>query len=393
MAAPVISISSDVSVESVGSSFLELSLSVLIFVEVPVALEVGAAEVASPAGVPELDTHSSSEADPSESSPPPYLFHLHLLLPHPGFVDDELFLSDPGRTFLLVDFTVLIPGGPCRQDYEEVGLDLTFSSYFSGSPSDSLPDTSSIHSSGCNSSGQSHSGPSTRVASPRLVYPPVMTPRYSEAFRRWMSAPLSTPYPSMTSKSSLDHLLRGHWIHLHLLPDHLARDADPLIGDEHMEIGNANAEAVTDLGIGDGVGAHTVDGIGMGVEVAASDIREEEEEFEAEASAGGTMEIAVDPLVTGGISEPTEGDAYDLEGTLYDIAHYMSKVPLDRITEMGEPKVRALLCIEKDRVDSLRHYMALSQEEFHQICRDRDDTRRRLRKLESLVERRLGFHP
>ncbi|GKE07407.1 hypothetical protein Tco_1399425 [Tanacetum coccineum] len=38
---------------------------------VPVAPEVGAAAVASPAGVLELDTHSSSEADPSESSPPP----------------------------------------------------------------------------------------------------------------------------------------------------------------------------------------------------------------------------------------------------------------------------------------------------------------------------------
>ncbi|GKG62581.1 hypothetical protein Tco_0634354, partial [Tanacetum coccineum] len=43
--------------------------------------------------------------------------------------------------------------------------------------------------------------------------------------------------------------------------------------------------------------------------------------------------IAVDPLVTGGISESTGGDALDLEGTLYDIAHYMSEVPLDRITE------------------------------------------------------------
>ncbi|GKG61064.1 hypothetical protein Tco_0616880, partial [Tanacetum coccineum] len=41
----------------------------------------------------------------------------------------------------------------------------------------------------------------------------------------------------------------------------------------------------------------------------------------------------VDPLATGGIFEPTRGDAHDLEGTLYDIVHYMSEVPLDRITE------------------------------------------------------------
>ncbi|GJT50994.1 hypothetical protein Tco_0977151 [Tanacetum coccineum] len=42
-----------------------------ISVEVLVAPEVGAAAVASPAGVLKLDTHSSLEADPSESSPPP----------------------------------------------------------------------------------------------------------------------------------------------------------------------------------------------------------------------------------------------------------------------------------------------------------------------------------
>ncbi|GKD15648.1 hypothetical protein Tco_1200055 [Tanacetum coccineum] len=68
MAAPVISISSDVSVESVGSSFPRVILIGSIFVEVPVAPEVGAAAVASPAEMLELDTHSSSEADPSEKS-------------------------------------------------------------------------------------------------------------------------------------------------------------------------------------------------------------------------------------------------------------------------------------------------------------------------------------
>ncbi|GJX54423.1 hypothetical protein Tco_0282792 [Tanacetum coccineum] len=85
--------------------------------------------------------------------------------------------------------------------------------------------------------------------------------------------------------------------------------------EEHIEISTTDAEAV------------------WGVEIATSDIKEDEEEFEAEASAGGTMEIAVDPLVIDGISESIEGDVPDLEGNLYDIAHYMSEVPLDRITE------------------------------------------------------------
>ncbi|GKC79322.1 hypothetical protein Tco_1130096 [Tanacetum coccineum] len=69
MEAPVISISLDVSVESVGSLFPRVILLDSIFVNVPVAQEVGV--VASPAGVLELDTHSSLKVDPSESSPPP----------------------------------------------------------------------------------------------------------------------------------------------------------------------------------------------------------------------------------------------------------------------------------------------------------------------------------
>ncbi|GJZ25682.1 hypothetical protein Tco_0569935 [Tanacetum coccineum] len=56
-------------------------------------------------------------------------------------------------------------------------------------------------------------------------------------------------------------------------------------------------------------------------------------------------------------------------------------------------KVRAMLDIKRDRVNSLRLHMSLSQEEFRQVRRDRDDTRGRLRRLESYVERRLGFRP
>nr|GFC95572.1 hypothetical protein [Tanacetum cinerariifolium] len=94
---------------------------------------------------------------------------------------------------------------------------------------------------------------------------------------------------------------------------------------EHMEIYTADAEVVVDLGISDGVGVDTKDGIGMGVKIAASDIREDEEVFEPKVSTRGTMEIVADPLVTGSISGSTRGDAPDLEGTLYDIVHYMSQ--------------------------------------------------------------------
>nr|GEW22088.1 hypothetical protein [Tanacetum cinerariifolium] len=194
-----------------------------------------------------------------------------------------------------------------------------------------------------------------------------MTPRYSEAFRRWRSAPLSTPYPPTklesspysSSKISLDSslLFAGpsrkrcrspttsvpsytpvsrsiSLTHADLLPpcksfkdSYSPNDSK----DEHIETDTADAEAVANFCIGDGV--DTEDGIGMGVEIGASDIREDEEEFEAEASARGTIEVTIDLLVTGGISESTRRDVPDLVGTLYDIVHYMSEVPLERITK------------------------------------------------------------
>nr|GEW55215.1 hypothetical protein [Tanacetum cinerariifolium] len=124
--------------------------------------------------------------------------------------------------------------------------------------------------------------------------------------------------------------------HVDLLPPHKRfRDSYSLEDSrvEHMEIYTADAEVVVDLGISDGVG----------------------EVFEPKVSTRGTMEIVADPLVTGSISGSTRGDAPDLEGTLYDIVHYMS------------------------------------QEEFCQIHRDRDDAQRRLRRFVSFIERRLGF--
>ncbi|GJS05675.1 hypothetical protein Tco_0322183 [Tanacetum coccineum] len=175
-------------------------------------------------------------------------------------------------------------------------------------------------------------------------------------------------------------------------------------GEEHMEVDTADAEAVADIGISEGVVAHPKDGVGMGFEIAASDVREDDEEFEAEASAADTREIVVDPLVIGDSSESSRGGIPDLEDTIYDIVHYMSEVRIDRITEIettqrqletsqmvasGERaslverirslrleylKVRAMLSIERDRIDSIRWHMALSQEEFRQVRRDRDDT-------------------
>ncbi|GJT90506.1 putative reverse transcriptase domain-containing protein [Tanacetum coccineum] len=147
------------------------------------------------------------------------------------------------------------------------------------------------------------------------------------------------------------------------------------------------------------LGAHTEDGIGMGVEIAASDIMEDEEEFKTEASTGGMVEIEVDPRVRLIIDEDvldhvTADEAVEITyETLEDLAGQLiaseERAGLtDGDGRLGREnrKVQALLSIERDRVDSFRHYMALSQEEFCQIRRDRDDTRRRLRRLESFIE-------
>nr|GFD30464.1 hypothetical protein [Tanacetum cinerariifolium] len=56
-------------------------------------------------------------------------------------------------------------------------------------------------------------------------------------------------------------------------------------------------------------------------------------------------------------------------------------------------KVLAMLSIKRDRVDNFRLHMSRSKEEFRQIDDDRDDLRRRWRRLKSFTERRLGFRP
>ncbi|GKD27871.1 hypothetical protein Tco_1234085, partial [Tanacetum coccineum] len=120
----------------------------------------------------------------------------------------------------------------------------------------------------------------------------------------------------------------------------------------------------------------------------ASDVREDDEEFEAEASAADMKEIIVDPLAIVIVLRLLE-EVYLILRILFDIVQYMSEVRIDRITEIettqrqlktshmvasGEQaslverigslrqeylKVRAMLSIERDRIDSIRWHMAL----------------------------------
>ncbi|GKC17731.1 hypothetical protein Tco_1014513, partial [Tanacetum coccineum] len=181
------------------------------------------------------------------------------------------------------------------------------------------------------------------------------------------------------------------------------------------------------------------------VEINPRDVKDDIEEYEADTSVGDTVEVGIDPMsaliVEEEIVEPVGEDSSDLSGTrdgivrsfedipidlddaVRDFYYHMSEVRIDRIVEIEAAqrrleadqliargqrvsmieridklrlenlKVHAMLYIERDRVNILRLHMSLSQEEFHQVRRDRDATRERLRRLESYVDRRLGFRP
>ncbi|GKD18271.1 hypothetical protein Tco_1207429 [Tanacetum coccineum] len=216
MAAPVISISSDVSVESVGSSFPRVILIGCISVEVPVAPEVGAAAVASPAGVLDLNTHSSSEADPSESSSPPVSV-APMVSPFLCSNDSESDTKMPKRHVSPTPHDVMLTRALTARKLvrpllsHRLALRYTshhFDRFTSGSSSGH---SSSDHSSSRHSiSGHSlfgHASPDTTIADlstpSRFVYPPLArTPRCSEAYLHWRSVPLSTMHPPTTSESS-----------------------------------------------------------------------------------------------------------------------------------------------------------------------------------------------
>ncbi|GJU79622.1 hypothetical protein Tco_1281987 [Tanacetum coccineum] len=186
--------------------------------------------------------------------------------------------------------------------------------------------------------------------------------------------------------------------------------------EEDTEIDPIETEVDMELGISDG------DDVRDHVEIDPKDVRDDTEEYEADTKPAG--EDSSDLSATrDDIVRSFEDMPIDLDDAVRDFYHHMSEVRIDRIAgietvqrwleadqliargqrvsmikrieslRLENFKVRAMLDIERDRVNSLRLHMSLSQEEFRQVRRDRDDTRGRLRRLESYVERRLGFRP
>nr|GEU85197.1 hypothetical protein [Tanacetum cinerariifolium] len=420
MVAILISISSDSSDESVGSCVLRVVLfgtiptSILVISVVPaevpitpadviVASEVRAVSVISPIRVLDLVDYSFFYSDPSKDSLP-VAPELPLVSPFLCYIDskansesepaeqrlkrqesltpssDRPYRTHPNRPRKLLTARKRVGSFPVlRLAWSRVShhssdrhslLEFTSDSSSSSSSSDyssdissgSSLDSSSVHSLECNTSSFYalevctivYSLPTYGIkvildsSSERSLdlFSPSVGPSRKRCRSPTTSVPSSTPVLRSIAPALAD-----------LLPRKRFRDSysSEAREEEHMEIGTSYTKTVADVGASNGVRVPTEDGFGMGVEVSTSDIREDEEEFEVKTSPGGTMEIVVDPLATGGNSESTRGDAPDLEGTLYDISHYMS------------------------------------EEEFRQVRRDRDDTQRRLRR--TITNTRSGMTP
>ncbi|GJS61981.1 hypothetical protein Tco_0656765 [Tanacetum coccineum] len=281
------------------------------------------------------------------------------------------------------------------------------------------PPTTSESSSGDSSERPMHSSPHSAGPSRKRCRSPVD------------SVSLSMPVTGSLAPTRADHLP----------PRKRFRDSysSEASIEEDAEVGLTGTGVDMELGIGDG------DEVGDHVRIDHRDARDDTEEYEADASAGDTAEVGINPmtatLVEEEIVEPAGEDSPDSSDTrdgivrsvedtpvnwsdaVRDFYHHMSEVRVDRIVgietaqrrleadqliasgdraRMAEMiyslrlenlKVRAMLDIERDRVSSLRLHMSLSQEEFRQIRRDRDDARGRLRRLESYLGRRFGFRP
>ncbi|GJS74894.1 hypothetical protein Tco_0724775 [Tanacetum coccineum] len=420
MVAPVISILSDLSEESVGSHaprvilFGAIPAIIPVIPEVPVvpanpivAPEEGTISVVSPSGVLDLVDYSpSSDSDSSEDSLPP-VPDLPLVLPFlcsdDTKADGESEPAEQRPVSSSRDTLAPLSEFPLAPVVAPLGIRRLrpvparrlawrrVSYHSSDSSSSSAPSDHSL---------SRHTPPDTTDADSstlhRFVYRSLArTLRHSSSSERLLdsSSPSSRPSrkrcrfhtASVPSPTYVSMLISPTPPDL-LPPRKRFRDSySPEDSkEEHMEVDTTDAEAVADVGISEGVVAHPEDGVGMGFEITASDVREDDEEFEAEASAADTREIVVDPFAIGDSSESSRGAS----GERASLVERIRSLRLEYL------KVRAILSIERDRIDSIRWHMALSQEEFRQVHRDRDDTRRRLRRLESTMTiTRSGMTP
>ncbi|GJW64710.1 reverse transcriptase domain-containing protein [Tanacetum coccineum] len=392
-----ISISSDLSDESVGSSFLRVILIGSISVEVPVAPEVGAAAVTLPVGVLELDTHSSLKIDPSNSSlPPVYVAHMvspflcsdnsetdmEMLERHVSPTPHDDMLTRwrsrvASRTSSPTNSTLEIPTAPIPLAPSTVVAPFT-DIISPGFDSEEIGYSSSDHSSSGHSiSGHSlseHSPPVTTIADSsapsRFIYQPLSrTLRYSEAYRHWRSALLSTMYPLMTSESSVgdssSKLSVGPsrkrcrsptttvTLYIHALRALVPSRADLLPPRKRFRDFISPEDSVEDDIDTDVLADIEADATAIGV-TGDMDV-EDEVKGEVESSDRGTMDVGVDVVV--GIDIPDEDiktGQKDLEARSLIVGGERVSL-LDQVAslERSNARLRGTLMMESARADSL----------------------------------------
>ncbi|GJZ86576.1 retrovirus-related pol polyprotein from transposon TNT 1-94 [Tanacetum coccineum] len=170
-------------------------------------------------------------------------------------------------------------------------------------------------------------------------------------------------------------------IYLNILLDHLKfRDSysSEASIEEDAEVGLTGTEVDMELGISDG------DEVGDHVEIDHRDARDDTEEYEADASVGDTAEVRVIDCRDETAQRRWRESIVVASGERASMVERIESLRLENL------KVRALLGVERDRVDSLRLHMSRSQEEFRQIRRDRDDVEEN-RRLELYLGGALAF--
>ncbi|GKA67929.1 putative reverse transcriptase domain-containing protein [Tanacetum coccineum] len=207
------------------------------------------------------------------------------------------------------------------------------------------------------------------------------------------SVPSSTPVTRLLAPTRSDLLPPCNWFRdSYSSKASMEEDieGDPIETEVDMELGTSDRDDVRDR-----------------VESDPRDFRDDIEEQEADTSVGDTVKVGVDPrsvpVVEEESEEPVEEGSsgtrdgiirsfkeilIDLDDVVREFYPYMSEVHIDRVVkietlESWDLKVRAMLDIEKDRVNSLCLHMSLSQEEFREVRRDRNDTQRKLRRTKT----------
>ncbi|GJW37214.1 hypothetical protein Tco_0060134 [Tanacetum coccineum] len=275
--------------------------------------------------------------------------------------------------------------------------------------------SSPVHSLDLDAPDQAHSRSLTRVVSPRLESlagesserplhssSPSAGPSRKRCRSSADSVPSSTPVTGSLDPTRAD-----------LLPPRKRfRDAysSEASMDEDTKVDPTETEVDMELGTGDR------DDVRDRVEIDPRDVRDDIEEYEADISAEDTVEVGIDsrsvPVADEESEEPVEEDSsgtrdgivrsfedmpIDLDDVVRDFYHHMSGVRIDRVVEIETVQRR----LEADQLIASRERTRMTERidslrlENLKVRRDRDDTRRRLRRLEStMTNTRSGMtHP